>query len=560
MKKTYLKLLCALLSIMMLASMVACNKKVEKADDPTTNAETTAENTEATGEDTTEGESGEITTEEETTAIIDAGTNTEVVRDGTPKKYFTISIDGGASDAQLIEMLNQLGFKGATFNIDPATIGEGGFGAYEGFDLAVQNIDKAKYESLTENGEDGLKAAITADIDSIANATYVRPVGMAWAGGSETAYNYNVINGVYATDTYKYARGYKSSENFELPKYFMHWMPTCFIDNDSLVDLANEFANVECSQDMLFMVAIDSDNMEGNFEKLNELISIITAKEDIIIVNNSEFYQLFDEDIPSWEKDGIVAGSDTTLVRDGTPKKYVTLSFDDGITQDLRVIEILKSYGFYGATFNINTGLYGANWTWVADATNCPGLSHLRFTEDELMTGIYDGFEVAVHTLNHPSLKTYDDNKAMMRKEIIKDASNITKITGVKPVGMAWPGGDTEYTDKSIELIMDMDTVYYGRGTTRTGKFDLPTEFMKWMPTCSLSDSDAIALTRKFLNAECTEDMLLYVWCHGYEFDVYNSWDKLEQFVKMVSEAEDVVILTNAEFYQLFKDEIPSVK
>ena len=557
MKKTYLKLICAILAVMMMIPMVACNKdNGENTEDPTTEANTSAQSDDGTSEGVTEQ-----TTEEETTVIIDAGTNTEVVRDGTPKKYFTISIDGGSAyDAQIIEILNQYGFKGATFNIDPATIGDGGFDAYAGFDLAVQNIDKAKYESLTENGEDGLKAAITTDIDSIANATYVRPVGMAWAGGSESAYNYNVINAVYATDTYKYARGYKSSENFELPKYFMHWMPTCFIDNDSLVDLANEFVNASCEKDMLFMVAIDSANMEGNLEKLGELISIITAKEDIIFVNNSEFYQLFDEEIPSWEKGGIVAGSDTTLVRDGTPKKYVTLSFDDGITQDLRIIEILKKYGFYGATFNINTGLYGANWTWVADATNCPGLSHLRFTEEELMTGIYDGFEVAVHTLNHPSLKTYDEQPAAMRKEINKDASNITKITGVKPVGMAWPGGDTEYTDKSIELIMDMETVFYARGTTRTGNYKLPTEFMKWMPTCSLSDSDAISLTRKFLNAECTEDMLLYVWCHGYEFDVYNSWDKLEQFVKMVSEAEDVVILTNAEFYQLFKDEIPSVK
>lgn len=595
MKRSYLKLLCGILAIMMMVSMVACNvESFFNTEDSTTENKTLAESTEGTTEateETTEGATEgatdgdtdvttdvttdattdevttEVTTEEETTVIIDAGTNTDVVRDGTPKKYFTISIDGGsASDVKIIDILNKYGVKCATFNIDPALLGENGYSAYEGFDLAIQNIDKAKCESYIgaaeseAAGKTSFKSAIAGDIDTIAQNTGVRPVGMAWAGGSESAYTYKIINEVFATNTVKYARGYKESENFELPKYFMHWMPTCFIDNDSLIDLANEFAAAECNKDMLFMVAFNSNDMEGNYEKLEQLISIITAKEEIVLVNNSEFYQLFDEEIPSWEKGGIVAGTDTTLVRDGKPKKYVTLSFDDGITQDLRIIEILKKYNFYGATFNINTGLYGASWDWVGQATNCPGLSHLRFTEEELMTGIYDGFEVAVHTLNHPSLKNYDNQPAKMKIEINKDVANITKITGIKPVGMAWPGGDTEYTDKSIEIILGFDNMRYARGTTRTGKFTLPTEFMKWMPTCSLSDYDAISLTQRFLDTECTEDMLLYVWCHGYEFDIYNSWNRLEEFVKMVSEAEDVVILTNAEFYQLFKDQIPPVK
>ena len=574
MKKSYLKLLCAILAIMMLASMVACNNNVEKTDDPTTDGDTTAENTETVGDDTTEGESGEATTEEQTTVIIDAGTNTELTRDGTPKKYFTISVDGGhLADTQILSILNTLGVKCATFNMDPALLDTTGYvsadeiknGKYAGFDVAIQNIDKAKYDATIEAatsenaGKTAFKTNVNADVNSIAQLTGIKPVGMSYAGGSESAYNYKTINEVFATHAYKYARGYKESENFELPKYFLHWMPTCFIDNDSLIDLANEFVNAPCEKDMLFMVALNSNHMEGNYEKLEQLISIITAKEEIVLVNNSEFYQLFEEEIPTWEKGGIVAGTDTTLVRDGKPKKYVTLSFDDGITQDLRIIEILKQYNFYGATFNINTGLYGANWAWVGQQFNRPDVPHLRFTEDELMTGIYDGFEVAVHTLNHPSLKNYDNQPAMMRKEIIKDASNIAKITGIVPVGMAWPGGDTEYTDKSIELILEMDNMRYARGTTRTGRFTLPTEFMKWMPTCSLSDADCISLTKRFLDAECEEDMLLYVWCHGYEFDLFNTWSRLEEFVKMVSEAEDVVILTNAEFYQLFKDEIPAV-
>ena len=65
-------------------------------------------------------------------------------------------------------------------------------------------------------------------------------------------------------------------------------------------------------------------------------------------------------------------------------KKYFTLSYDDGTTQDLKLIEILKKYNVTCCTFNINTGIYGANWEWVGQVLNVPTLTHLRFTEDEI--------------------------------------------------------------------------------------------------------------------------------------------------------------------------------
>ena len=39
-------------------------------------------------------------------------------------------------------------------------------------------------------------------------------------------------------------------------------------------------------------------------------------------------------------------------------KKAVTFSYDDGISQDIRLIEILNRYGLK-ATFNLNSGLFG---------------------------------------------------------------------------------------------------------------------------------------------------------------------------------------------------------
>ena len=39
-------------------------------------------------------------------------------------------------------------------------------------------------------------------------------------------------------------------------------------------------------------------------------------------------------------------------------KKYFTLSFDDGLEQDKRVLELMKKYGLKG-TFNLNSGMFG---------------------------------------------------------------------------------------------------------------------------------------------------------------------------------------------------------
>lgn len=261
------------------------------------------------------------------------------------------------------------------------------------------------------------------------------------------------------------------------------------------------------------------------------------------------------------------AGTDSGIVRDGTPKKYITFRFDDGITQDARILEIFKKYDVDGATFYINTGLYGANWTWVGQTLKKPDLSHVRYTEAELRSGIYDGFELGVHTLNHPSLKDCGTRK--VTDEVQKDAENIAAITGYMPVGMAWPGGDTEFNERNIKTILSTTDIRYGSCTTRNtakglGKFSLPEYFMTWYPTCSLSDGDALTLLQEFIAADPTEDMLFFAWCHGYEFDFYNSWDRFELFVSTLAGAaaidDSIVIVTNAEFYQLFKDEIPAWK
>lgn len=247
-----------------------------------------------------------------------------------------------------------------------------------------------------------------------------------------------------------------------------------------------------------------------------------------------------------------------SMQRDGTPKKYFTLSFDDGVTQDLKIIEICKKYNFKAITFNINTGLCGANWDWVGKAIGNPDITHIRFTKGQIKSGIYDGFDVEVHTMTHPSMKNSDNDPLNIWKEVEKDSINISKWTGVRPVGMAWPGGDTEYTEETIRGVLKYTSIRFGRAVTPTHSFDLPEYFLKWKPTCSIIDPELMNLADRFLSAECSEDMLFYVWGHGYELDQNNGYETLETLIRMMSENAEIVLVSNSQFYQLFKDQIPA--
>ena len=81
-------------------------------------------------------------------------------------------------------------------------------------------------------------------------------------------------------------------------------------------------------------------------------------------------------------------------------RKIFTLSFDDGIEQDKRLIVLLKKYRLK-CTFNINSGLLGTGGTVpLADGTP---VRHDKIAPGEVRR-VYEGFEVASHTQTHPLL------------------------------------------------------------------------------------------------------------------------------------------------------------
>lgn len=79
--------------------------------------------------------------------------------------------------------------------------------------------------------------------------------------------------------------------------------------------------------------------------------------------------------------------------------KILTFSYDDGVTQDIRLIELFNKYHMK-ATFNLNSDLLGKQNELVRDGVR---VSHNKIKPEDVRY-IYEGHEIAVHTLTHPLL------------------------------------------------------------------------------------------------------------------------------------------------------------
>ena len=88
--------------------------------------------------------------------------------------------------------------------------------------------------------------------------------------------------------------------------------------------------------------------------------------------------------------------------------KAVTFSYDDGVSQDVRLIALLDKYGLK-ATFNLNSGMFGACCNLTVKGET---ITHNILSAEESKK-LYTGHEVAVHTLTHPNLTTLPDQEVI---------------------------------------------------------------------------------------------------------------------------------------------------
>lgn len=220
----------------------------------------------------------------------------------------------------------------------------------------------------------------------------------------------------------------------------------------------------------------------------------------------------------------------------GGKPKALTFSYDDGVSQDLCLMEIFNARGLK-STFNINSGILGKH---------CNDLQHILPADAIASEYKRGGHEIACHGLTHDFLEKLTDDRALY--EIFTDRSNLERITGGIVRGMAYPWGT--YTADTIRTAQAAGIVY-SRTIVSTGSFQIPADWMQWHATCHHNDSRIMELADSFVDGSPDNlpydrmPWLFYVWGHSYEFDASGNWAHMEAFCDRVAGKDDVWYATN---------------
>ena len=220
----------------------------------------------------------------------------------------------------------------------------------------------------------------------------------------------------------------------------------------------------------------------------------------------------------------------------GFKSKCFTLSYDDGVLQDIPFLEMINLYGVK-CTFNLNSGLFGS-------IKYRDGVNNSRITLDRAK-GLYEGHEIASHTLYHFHLEnlSYDDNLYQIKEDI----NNLKSIYSCDIKGFAYPFGT--YSNETIKALKDC-SIIYARTTKPSYSFEVDiNNLLEYKPTCSHSDKRLKDLAIDFLNTKI-ELALFYVWGHTYEFENNKNWDLLRMLLEILKDDKDIAYLTN---YEAFK-------
>lgn len=213
----------------------------------------------------------------------------------------------------------------------------------------------------------------------------------------------------------------------------------------------------------------------------------------------------------------------------------VACCWDDGVVNDIRLIELLRKYNAK-ATFNLNPGAMPEHtavprwkkmgetvWSYNGFINGKVGLAEMK--------EIYGDFQVASHGWVHKG-------GSVPPEEFIKDAMDARKyledVFQRECPGYAWPCGD--YTPVAAKLLQE-NGFLYGRTTKYTDNVGCTDAPLQLHSSCHFMDRGFVD---KF-NAAKAQNGIFYFWGHSYEMmDCEGLWDQFEQKMILLSEDPEV--------------------
>jgi len=216
-------------------------------------------------------------------------------------------------------------------------------------------------------------------------------------------------------------------------------------------------------------------------------------------------------------------------------RKIFLLSFDDGVIWDQWFAEMLNHYEI-PCTFNLNTGLEDFVWEYGSYP-----IRRLHLAES---THIYDGHEIASHSLHHHWLNSLSDDQ--LRWEVGEDVRRLKALFNKEKLGFAVPF--TACNEREVEIIRPF--VSYIRLSEEKEDFDLPKDPYHIYINSLFNAPDVLEKIRAF--AENDAEVSCFVMAgHSYEFEVLHQWEYMEELLQYIK-SFDFEFMTTMEFVEEF--------
>lgn len=225
----------------------------------------------------------------------------------------------------------------------------------------------------------------------------------------------------------------------------------------------------------------------------------------------------------------------------GGKAKAFNITYDDGVLQDVRFVELMNQYGLKG-TFNLNSGLMETEFEW----THRNGMIVKRLPTS-VVAELYKNHEVASHTLTHPYLSQLTESEVM--EEMSKDKENLERLTGRPVLGF---GGPFHHWSPMIVECAKRCGFEYARNAEERYCYAPPEEYYYW----AAGTYHVMPGFRPFVEGffETEEELALcQIVGHTYDLDAENMWQYMESVLKRVSEDESILSMTNIELVRYLK-------
>ena len=225
----------------------------------------------------------------------------------------------------------------------------------------------------------------------------------------------------------------------------------------------------------------------------------------------------------------------------GGLEKAVTLSYDDGCIEDIRLASTLDEYGFKG-TFNL------------------VGERKKLLTKEQIEECfLKKGHEIAVHGELHIAegvVRPIDGIRDVLNCRIELEERYKTIIRG-----MAYPEcGITRFANGTTyetvrNYLIELDIAYARTIGCDNNSFELPQDWFEWMPTAHHDNPNIMKWIDEFIDVDLSlltrkTPKLFYIWGHSYEFERKNNWKHLYDILNKLGKREDIWYATNMEIYE----------